>query len=412
MNAPAPAVASSRARPPLRRPERGRILSGVCAGLAVHLDVPVRTIRWIFALTTLAAGAGALMYLWLALTVPHGSASAQPPRLARLIPALRTPATQGVVGQVSLGGILLLIAASLVAIRFGVDAMGTWLLPVVVLLAGAALAWSQLDSVGGAGAGNKSRSAVLVRVGGGVALSVVGVVLLIGQGQGAGQVLRGLLAGMVVLAGAALVLAPWWLRLWRELIAERAARARESERADIAAHLHDSVLQTLSLIRSRSHDPGMVQRLARAQERELRDWLYRDRPEPGDSIAADLSSLAAEVEDLHGAVIDVVTAGDGSPSAGTEPLMAATREALVNAVVHGAAPVSLYVQVNETATEVFVRDRGEGFDTEQVGADRHGVRDSIIGRMRRHGGSAQVRSDPGRGTEVHLRMPVNGGKQG
>src|SRR5699024_3378212 len=147
--------------------------------------------------------------------------------------------------------------------------------------------------------------------------------------QSAGQVVWGVLAGLVVLAGAALVLAPWWLRLWRELVAERAARARESERADIAAHLHDSVLQTLSLIRSRAHNPDTVQRLARAQERELRDWLYSDRPEPGDSIAADLRRLAAEIEDLHGGDIDVATAGDGPPGAGSEALMAATREALV-----------------------------------------------------------------------------------
>lgn len=380
--------------------------------MAVHLGWPVRTVRWAFVITGLLAGAGVLLYVWLALTVPSGAAPNTQPHLARLVPALRDSRSTGVARHVALAAVLLAIGATLLGVRVGVDVVGAWALPLLVVLGGAALAWSQLDAIEHGRQQQQSRTAVLVRVAGGVALAVVGMVLLLGQDRSAGQVLQGVLAGVVVLAGVALVLAPWWLRLWRALLTERSARAAEAERADIAAHLHDSVLQTLSLIRSRSHDADMVQRLARAQERELRDWLYRDRPEPGDSLVADLRRVAAEVEDLHGVGIDVVSAGDGPPGTGAQPLLAATREALVNAAVHGAAPVSLYVQVNDDGTQVFVRDRGAGFDPGQVGADRHGLRDSIIGRMHRHGGTAHVRSSSDRGTEIHLQMPGGTGGAG
>src|SRR5665647_352284 len=211
--------------------------------------------------------------------------------------------------------------------------------------------------------------------------------------------------GLVLLIGAALVLAPWWLRLVRELGDERAARARESERADIAAHLHDGVLQTLALIRSRSDSAEDVARLARAQERELREWLYDDRRTPGTSVATDLRAVVAEVEDTRAVAVDVVVVGDAVPDAGTEALLQATREALVNAVTHGRAPYSLYLEVVEDQVEVFVRDHGDGFELSTVPTDRFGVRESIIGRVVRRGGTATVQSRPGRGTEVHLCLP-------
>ena len=211
---------------------------------------------------------------------------------------------------------------------------------------------------------------------------------------------------------------------------ERAARAREAERADIAAHLHDSVLQTLALIRARSSDADTVARLARAQERELREWLYDDRPSPGTSLAAELRGLVAEVEDGRvgrrsepigapvGApggptgeadpgpvVVDVVVVGDCTPTQETAALLQATREALVNAVAHGGPPYSVYLEVSDAAVEVFVRDRGDGFDMEDVAPDRFGVRESILGRVQRRGGKAEIISRPGWGTEVRLRVP-------
>jgi signal transduction histidine kinase len=232
------------------------------------------------------------------------------------------------------------------------------------------------------------------------------VLLLLGQDEPVGVLVRSGVAALAVLAGAGLVLAPWGLRLVRELGDERAARAREAERADIAAHLHDSVLQTLALIRTRADQPAEVARMARAQERELREWLYDDRSAPGTSLAAALREVIGEVEDGRAVAIDAVVVGDRVPDADTEALLQATREALVNAVVHGRPPVSLYLEVAQDAVEVFVRDRGDGFDLDAVPSDRFGVRESIMGRVRRRGGTATVTSRPERGTEVHLRVPV------
>ncbi len=401
------------ARLPLRRPRSGRRVAGVCAGLAAHLDVPVGRVRLLFVVSSFAVGAGIALYLWLWATVPAGdpvraAVESRPAGHGRLAPRVRDRAVNVPVTNIALGVLLLLAAALLVAWRAGVDLAVAWLLPALVVLAGAGLAWSQLDAVEReAVTASPGRTPVAaLRVGGGVLLGTLGVLLLVGQGQGAGELLRAALASLAVLFGIALVLAPLWLRLIRDLGSERAARAREAERADIAAHLHDSVLQTLSLIRARAGDPGAVARLARAQERELRDWLYADRPRAGTSLAAAVGDVAAEVEDRYGVAVDVVTAGDRAPSAGAEPLLAATREALTNAVTHGRPPVSLYVEIAPDGVEVFVRDRGAGFVVDDVPADRHGVRESVLGRMRRHGGRASVRSGPERGTEVHLTAPA------
>src|SRR5690606_28075252 len=159
------------------------------------------------------------------------------------------------------------------------------------------------------------------------------------------------------------------------------------------------VLQTLALIRARSDRPDDVARLARAQERELREWLYDDHSTPGTSLAAELRGVVGEVEDAHGVAIETVVVGDLGPDAGTESLLQATREALLNAVVHGRPPVSLYLEVSPDAVEVFVRDHGDGFDLDAVPADRFGVRESILGRVRRRGGTASVHGLE-RGTEV------------
>lgn len=412
VSAPPTAAPVPPARLPLRRPRRGRRVAGVCAGVAAHLDVPVGRVRAFFVASSLIGGAGALYYVWLWATVPPGdpveaARASRPADRARLAPGPRERARAFPVTELALGLLLLVAAGLLVAVRAGADLDVAWFVPALVLLAGAGLAWSQVGAVEReAAAAAPERTSAALRVGGGALLATLGVILLVGQGQGAGDLVRAAMASLAVLAGLALVLAPLWLRLIRDLGAERAARAREAERADIAAHLHDSVLQTLSLIRARAGDADAVARLARAQERELRDWLYADRPRAGTSLAAAVADVAAEVEDRYGVVIDVVTAGDRPPSAAAEPLLAATREALTNAVTHGRAPVSLYAEVGPTDVEVFVRDRGEGFVLDAVPADRHGVRESIVGRMRRHGGEASVRSGPGRGTEVRLAVPL------
>jgi signal transduction histidine kinase len=203
-----------------------------------------------------------------------------------------------------------------------------------------------------------------------------------------------------------LVVGPWVLRLGHSLSFERAARIREQERAEVAAHLHDSVLQTLALIQKRAGDPREVAGLARQQERELRSWLL-ERPDraAGASVAAALEGAAAEVEQLHRVPIEVVTVGDGPLNGGLEAVVQAAREAMTNAAkFSGSERVDLYAEVEPDRVEVFVRDRGVGFDPGAIPADRRGVRDSIIGRVERHHGRAAVRSRPGEGTEVELVM--------
>jgi signal transduction histidine kinase len=209
----------------------------------------------------------------------------------------------------------------------------------------------------------------------------------------------------VVLIAFTVILAPWWIRLVRGLAQERAERIRSQERAEVAAHLHDSVLQTLALVQKRADDPREVAALARRQERELRAWLNNTRPSGTATLAGALETAAAEVEADHHVPIDVVTVGDGPLDDRATALVAAAREALVNASKFaGPEPISLYAEVENGRAEVFVRDRGPGFDPEEAAKDRRGVKDSIIGRMERHGGQATIHSTPGSGTEVELVM--------
>ncbi|MFD6178407.1 MULTISPECIES: PspC domain-containing protein [unclassified Isoptericola] len=403
-------------RLPLRRPPQGRILGGVAAGLAAHLGLSVLLVRLAFVLLAFAGGAGAVAYVFWWVTVPSGdprqaAAAAAPTALQRLAPRLRLqgPVAALPVRDVLIGAALIAGAFILVAVRAGWDVGASWVLPALVAVGGLALAWSQLDAAqrgrrSGDG-GATSRSTLVLRLVGGVVLVMVGVLLLIGQDAPVPVLLQAGAASLAVLAGAALMLAPWWLRLVRELGDERAARAREAERADIAAHLHDSVLQTLALIRSRADDPEAVARMARAQERELREWLYTDRTAPGTSLAAELRALVAEVEDGRAVEIESVMVGDCVPTEETSALLQASREALVNAVAHGRPPVTVYLEVTDAAVEVFVRDRGDGFEMDDIAPDRFGVRESILGRVHRRGGTADVTSRPGWGTEVRLRMP-------
>src|SRR5450759_29142 len=390
-------------RLPLRRPRGGRWIGGVCRGLSAHLGMPVAVIRLVMVLLVPVGFTGPLLYVWFWVTVPAGdpvqaAMEQRPAALSRLAPRLRDPARKLPLTDIGVGLVLLIGAAVLIAVRNGADITSTWVLPALIMLAGTALAWSQLYAIQRdrvrSHTGGRTPVSVL-RLVGGMVLVGLGIFLLVGRNIPLDDLLQTAIAALAVLIGAALVLAPWWLRLVRELGDERAARARESERADIAAHLHDGVLQTLALIRSRSDSAEDVARLARAQERELREWLYGDRRTPGTSVATDLRAVA----------VDVVVVGDAVPDAGTEALLQATREALVNAVTHGRAPYSLYLEVVEDQVEVFVRDHGDGFELATVPTDRFGVRESIIGRVVRRGGTATVQSRPGRGTEVHLCLP-------
>ena len=264
----------------------------------------------------------------------------------------------------------------------------------------------------GRGVDNTDRRAYLLRlIGGGtcVMVGVVGLVVVVSPELRVGVTasVEGLLFALLGLAGVALVTAPLLWRTFGQLRAEREARIREQERAEVAAIVHDQVLHTLALIQRNAGDARTVQRLARVQERSLRGWLYQPGTGAGDMLAAAVEQACAEVEQAYAIVVESVVVGDRAVDENVAALVLAAREAMVNAARHAKVEtVSLYAEVESDAVSVFVRDRGVGFDPDQVDRDRQGVRGSIIGRMARHGGTAEIRSEPGEGTEVRLRLPL------
>ena len=290
-------------------------------------------------------------------------------------------------------------------------------LPVAFACAGAALVWRQADSAQQkrwrAEAGGKAWLAPFVARGGWpalvrviVGLGLVGAafgIVIAQQGQ-ISQLPQVMAMTTLALAGLAIVVAPWLHRSRTALNTARAEKVRADARADMAAHLHDSVLQTLALIQRQADDPKAIQQLARRQERELRTWLYGDELHET-TLRAALTAAAAEVEDERGIPVELVVVGDCDTSDPVQSLVRAAREAMVNAAKHsGADKIDVYAEVDEERIEVFVRDRGQGFDLDSVAEDRMGVKGSIIDRMARHGGTATVRSTPGDGTEVRLEI--------
>lgn len=430
-------------RPPLVR-SGDRVIAGVCAGLANHLGWPVHVVRIGMVVAALAGGAGVAFYAWLWIMVPTADESDR--RTARrpaspIAPAVSDPRAAGGQGapgfreprvaaetagtaprgswrskvpgmpfgkEILLGAGLLLAAGILIARLLGVDVPLGTLIPVAAILGGAAIAWMQLDETRRAGLVDKTKADQAggwARLAAGLALVVAGVLVMVSGSGSWEQTWLALLASVAVLGGVALVLLPWGLKFWRDLETERAGRVRATERAEIAAHLHDSVLQTLALIQRRAGNEHDVIRLARAQERELRGWLYRDADKESGSLSEGIKAAAAEVEDALGEAVDVVSVGDCVMTQRHEALVQAAREAMLNAARHGGGAVSVYLEVTDGAAEVFVKDRGPGFDPDSVPPDRLGVRESIIGRMTRHGGTAAIISSPD-GTEVRLRLPV------
>jgi signal transduction histidine kinase len=256
----------------------------------------------------------------------------------------------------------------------------------------------------------KGRRWLLARVIVGVLIGAVGIGVLV-EGHTTAAALRPVGGAALVIAASIVIFGPWWLSLVRDLIAERQARALAEERAQMAAHVHDSVLQTLALIQRSSDDPQNVVRLARAQERELRAWLFEGRP-PG-AIGGDATMLAEgvgllqrQVEADHGIAVQVVMVGDCPLDDALRALLDAAREATVNAAKwSGADQVSVYAEVETNTVMLYVRDRGRGFDPEAIPEDRQGIAQSIRARMARFGGSAVVRSAPGEGAEVQLSVP-------
>jgi signal transduction histidine kinase len=398
-------VTTTLAPPRAVRPVRGRVVAGVAVGLSEHLRLRVWVVRTVFVVLALAGGIGVVLYaaLWAVLPLvpdPEGDADAEHTRdVARLL----------ALAAVTIG-VLLLLAA------LGVNFFGGAVVPIVIALAGGALVWQQADddrradwSARAARAARETAGSTAQagrwRVGVGVALVAIGLLVLIVGRTGPAAALQSLATALLLVGGIALVAFPWVYRRWREDAEQRRALIRSEERAEIAAHVHDSVLQTLTLIQRNAGDAGEVTRLARSEERALRSWLYAPTGDPDRTFAAALQRDATAVESDYGATLDVITVGDVSIDSSIAALLAATREAMVNAARHGGGAASVYAEVGDGAVEVYVRDRGEGFDVDAVPADRHGLRESVVGRMERKGGMATVVSSTG-GTEVRLRMPM------
>jgi signal transduction histidine kinase len=406
-------------RPRATRVADGAWLGGVSTGLARHLGWPVLVIRIAFVALMTFQFIGVLAYgaLWLLL----------PPESVTKAPGLESAARAGMREQARPRrrvdwGMLLALAALGTGLLWIVQSSGLgissrlfW--PVAFACAGAALVWRQADSAQQrrwrAEAGGKAWLAPFIARGGWpalvrviVGLGLVGAAfgIVIAQQSEIDQLPDVLAMTTLALAGLGIVLAPWLYRSRTALNQARADKVRADARADMAAHLHDSVLQTLALIQRQADDPKAVQQLARRQERELRTWLYGEEAQT-ETLKAALTAAAAEVEDERGVPIEVVMVGDCETSDAVQALVRAAREALVNAAKHsGADKIDVYAEVDEERVEVFVRDRGQGFDLDAVADDRMGVKGSIVNRMARHGGTATVRSRPGEGTEVRLEI--------
>lgn len=310
------------------------------------------------------------------------------------------------------GAVLLSAGVSLLVSRHGLE-LPVGLVPMLGFVAGLALAWSPLDDVIGLDPrrprlGSVNGSDGWARLGLGVLLAGAALWWFARWEFTDNAVLRAVVLPLVLVAGVALLFAPWWLRLVRQVAVERDQRIREFERAEIAAHLHDSVLQTLTLIRTKADDPDAVARLARAQERDLRSYLYTERRSAADSVAAALTAAINEVEDAHGVVIELVTVGDAPTGPALAAAVAAAREAAANAARHGRQPITVYAELEPREYRVYVRDSGPGFNPKRVPADRMGIRESIVGRVVRHGGEAVVSSARGARTEVSIVVPREG----
>ena len=399
-------VTTTSALPPVRwqippiDPEQ-RWIGGAAAAIATEIGVQPLVIRGSFVVLALAGGWGLVFYViaWAALAILNPNLRAPYYPVAK---GVTTVHRHGAVAMIVLG---LLLGLRSVAFGFSDQIV----FPVGFVLLGILIAWTRRDDEAGLSAVTRTVAGVAVGVGGGTAF-----IILVTLSADLTAALLLLVVAVAVAGGVGIVAAPSLARIGRDLDHERQERARADERALVAAHLHDSVLQTLALIQRHATDPRRTAQLARQQERELRTWLYNP-PSPSSQpgtvrIGSALEDMAAEVDATHGVPVKVITVGDNSNVDHTaiEPLVAAAREAAVNAAKHsGANHVDVFAERYDDRIEIFIRDTGRGFDPADTAADRRGIAQSIVARMRRAGGTATVHSEPGQGTEVELIMPLS-----
>jgi signal transduction histidine kinase len=345
---------------PFERSGDDRVFAGVCGGVASALGVDATLVRFVFALLSLAGGAGILLYF--ALWAYAGGRRLWPSAALFAFAAVVLLLALGVSGTAVLGAGLIVAGLVVVTIRGGSIRRG----------------------------GSLPRPAV--------ALMMIGAIIVLGH-VGASN---SFIAPGAVVGALLLVLVPWAWQLARE----RLERIRLEERAEVAARIHDSVLQTLALVQRHADDAPRVSSLARRQERELRRWLYGSGVGGAVTLADALAEAAADVEELHGVRIELASAGDVPLDDALEQLVLAAREAMANAAKHsGRDEIDVYLETGGHDVAVFVRDRGVGFDRDAVPAGRHGLAESIEARMRRAGGTANVSTSPGAGTEIELTLP-------
>jgi len=390
----------------------------VAGGLSARFGIDANLIRFAFVLVAIGAGTGLAAYVVAWLVVPAEGSTTSIGR--RALKDRRTVA-------LAFAFVTALVAVLLVFGALGLTFAANLVWPVSITLGGLVLVWRGSDDEERAHLSElmgrapligsperRTRRSTIGRVLVGAVLVVVGLGDLVASSHPLLNTIKAVLAANVVIVGFLVIFGPWWLRLARDLAVERRERVRNEERANMAATVHDSVLQTLALIQRAAGDHGEVTRLARAQERELRAWLFEGRA-PG-SFHRDVSTVSqavtvieGDVEASHRVAVDSVTVGDCELTTELRALLGAGREATVNAAKwSGASSVSLFVEVEPTQVSIFVRDRGVGFDPDAVDGDRQGIAESIRARMQRHGGRATIRSAPDQGTEVELVMPRTG----
>ncbi|MDO5035047.1 MAG: PspC domain-containing protein [Actinomycetaceae bacterium] len=389
-------------REPLERTTRGYPgrprpwLAGVASGLAVHLNVPAKAIRWLAVLLT-PLGAP-LLYIWLWIFTPKVSSERKYklPRIARPVREIGEGTSSNAKKGLAIAIVLLLSAAVVLAAQMQLIILTTEWVGVVLAIVGVVLIWIQANGVK-----HWKTPAFLGGTAAGILFLLAGVTLFLLGGET--ELFAGLILGLALILMLALAFSPLLLRMTKELSASEVARARETERADIAAHLHDSVLQTLTLIKNNADNPASVRTLALKQERELRSWLYTGTTQTSDSVKRLLETSIEAVEQTYGKEAETVTVGDAVPGPSEQAAIAAAVEAVKNAMRHGKPPIQVYAELGDNY-EVFIKDSGPGFDLAEVPEDRHGVRDSIIARVERVGGRARIRTlNPG--TEIHICVP-------
>ena len=379
----------------ITRSSEDRVIAGVGGGIAARLGIPAPYARAALVSLSAAGGIGLILYAVVWIGAPDEE------EYGSLVIADRPASTQQ---QFGLG--LAFLAVLLVLETFGLG-VADLIWSVTLLSFGGALVWersnaesrNRLSNLADA-AKPRSRTQIVL----GTALMGGGIIVILtslDEFQTLGPIA---VAVLLTAVGFMLAFGPWVLGLFDDLTQERRARIRSEERAELAAQLHDSVLQTLALIQ-RSDDPQRMTTLARAQERDLRSWLFTPERDHGDETVGEAVTIAAaRVEAAFNVPIEVVVVGDRPTTSDSSALIGATAEAMANAAEHSEArQVSVYIECTAEGAEAWITDHGKGFDLAAIDEDRKGITESILARMSRSGGSAEIESTPGEGTEVHLK---------